>query len=539
MFITKYYITGAIVAFLLVATTSYWYFSIFFLWVGLSLAAVSFAYIVDSPAIFRKKQDGSIPMHISWIFYPFLLGTQLYNSWARRNDKVPAIQKISDKLYLACRLFPSDIEYLKNNGVGAILDATAEFSGLNYSSHDENLAYLNIPILDHSAPHKSDLQHAINWIDHQISIGNAVAVHCALGRGRSVLIMAAYLLAKTEFDSLDEVLEHINKIRGTARLNSRQYKKLAKLHENRELSNKQSALIIVNPKAGGGKWKEYSESILQRLSVKYSLTVLKTQKDKSAAEQINKRDLNKFDVVVACGGDGTVNDVASVLINTKAVMAIVPLGTTNALAHVVYGLKSKFDPISDACESIMNGKTMSIDTAICNEDIVLLVVGIGFEEKMVSNAHRKEKDKDGQLAYIKALVSAVGENKSGNFQVSIDNAPTKDIKATSIVVANAAPSTTLLAQGGSQPDFKDGLLDLTIIDTQESIIIPMLALSFRSLKSANQEEQPGLSNLQYQRVKSISIKSDKPIDYVVDGEVRQSKEISIQINPSSLNLIRP
>ncbi len=539
MFITKYYIAGAITAFVLGVLTPHWYFALFFFWVSLSLSAVSFAYILDSPAIFRKKQDGGIPMYVSWIFYPFLLGAQLYNSWARRNDKVPAIQKVSDKLYLACRLFPSDIEFLKQNGVGAILDATAEFSGLNYSSHDENLAYLNVPILDHSAPHKSDLQHAINWIDHQRSIGNAVVVHCALGRGRSVLIMAAYLLAKAEFDNIDEVLLHINKIRGTARLNSRQYAKLAKLHENSELTNKCKALIIVNPKAGGGKWKEYSESILQRLSVKYSLTVKMTQKDRSAAQLIEKLDINKFDVVVACGGDGTINDVASVLINTNIVMAILPLGTTNALAHVIYGLKSKFDPINDACESIMNGETMSIDTAICNDDIVLQAVGVGFEEKMVSNAHRKEKDKDGQLAYIKALVSAVGENKSSDFRISIDNDPEKSIKATSIVVANAAPATTLLAQGGSQPNFKDGLLDLTILNTQESIVIPMLALSLRSLKSANQEVQQNLSNLQHERVKFLCIKSDEPIDYVVDGEVRQSKEVSIEVKPSSLCVIRP
>tara|TARA_R110001583_G_scaffold51602_2_gene161075 strand:+ start:1542 stop:1877 length:336 start_codon:yes stop_codon:yes gene_type:complete len=99
MFIVKYYLIGAILAFLALLLTSTLYFKVIFAWVGLSLSLVSLAYIFDLPWIFRKKSNGSIPFYIRWIFIPFLLGTQLYNAWARKYDKVPAIQEIEKNLF--------------------------------------------------------------------------------------------------------------------------------------------------------------------------------------------------------------------------------------------------------------------------------------------------------------------------------------------------------------------------------------------------------------------------------------------------------
>ncbi|MFX3748115.1 dual specificity protein phosphatase family protein, partial [Streptococcus suis] len=85
----------------------------------------------------------------------------------------------------------SDIDNLKDNGITAVLDVTCEFDGLEWSSTQENINYLNIPVLDHRAPTSSQLNQAINWIAHHVKNNRRVVVHCALGRGRSVFVMAA------------------------------------------------------------------------------------------------------------------------------------------------------------------------------------------------------------------------------------------------------------------------------------------------------------------------------------------------------------
>lgn len=535
MFIIKYYLGGAIASLALAILLPHWYFSFVFIWLAISLLIVSIAYIFDVPGVFRKQMDGSIPFYIMWLLLPFFLGVQLYNSWARRNDSVPAIQEIAPNLFLGCRLFPSDIDHLTNSGVCAILDATSEFSGLNWSAHDSNLAYLNVPILDHSSPHREDLNEAVNWMSHHIDNGRGVVVHCALGRGRSVLIVAAYLLASGKFDSVDEALSFINKIRGTAQLNDGQYKKLCKLHKQNAWQKKSAVLIIANPVSGGGKWQQYKDEIEQRLSRQYKLDCELTTKSTTAKDIALANRHKNYVMIIACGGDGTVNEVASALIDTQTVMAIIPLGTTNALAHVLMGNKSKLNPVEVACDDILSGDSRALDTAICNDDIFLLLAGIGFEQQMIASADRQNKDEAGELAYLEGLSAAFGQNEAREYDITIDdNAPQK-INASSIVVANAAPFSTILAQGSGAPNPTDGKLDLTILDTQDSLAIPLLSLVSRGI-NGRVDQNAETDGIQSRHLEKIKIESDGPIDYAIDGEIRQAKTINIRINSKSLQV---
>jgi hypothetical protein len=134
MFIIKYYIAISALAALLAYLSTNAIVTVILAWIALSLGAVSAAYVTKNPSIFRKRSNGGIPWVMRWIFWPFFLGAQVYNIWARKNDSVPAFQKIDEQLYLACRLFPSDAAQLKEEGISSILDATAEFSGLNWTA---------------------------------------------------------------------------------------------------------------------------------------------------------------------------------------------------------------------------------------------------------------------------------------------------------------------------------------------------------------------------------------------------------------------
>jgi diacylglycerol kinase family enzyme len=535
MFIVKYYLIGALIALSIAIFLPHWYYSVIFAWTSLSLFIVSLAYLFDVPEVFRKRENGSIPFYIMWVLLPFFVGVQLYNSWARRNDSVPAIQEIAPNLFLACRLFPSDIEYLKQSGVGAILDATSEFSGLNWSAEDGKLAYINIPILDHSAPHQKDLMHALNWISNQIKHDRGVVVHCALGRGRSVLIVAAYLLASNRFDSLDAALDHINKIRGTAQLNKQQYKKLALMHKNNQLTKKESILLIVNPVSGGGSWDVHKDEIEQRLSVRYQIDCKLSTKELSAKTIAEQNKSKRYKMIVACGGDGTINEVGSVLIDTEILMGIIPLGTTNAFAHVVIGNRSKVKPIESACDDILLCNSIAVDTATCNDDILLLVAGVGFAQQMITSADRDNKNESGQLAYLEGLSAAITQNELKEYQISYNGQAAQQVQASSIVIANAAPFTTILAQGGRDPDPTDGMLDVTILDTQENLSLPLLSLLTKSItRKLHINDNNDVEGIHSMKVKTISIRGDGDIDYVVDGEVRKSEHIEISVNAKSL-----
>ncbi|MFC4700443.1 diacylglycerol kinase family protein [Glaciecola siphonariae] len=557
MFIVKYYLLVSILFALAAFYSPNLYFSVAFGWIALSFTAVSFAYMSDSPWIFRKNDRGNIPFYIQWVFVPFLIAVQIYNSWQRYNDSVPPVQEIKPKLFLACRLFPSDVQTLKTNEVTAILDATAEFSGMNWSADDENLDYLNIPILDHQAPHSDDLVKAINWIHNHIRNEQGVVVHCALGRGRSVLIMAAYLIAAQHAKSVDDAVKQINKIRGTARLNSYQHKKLSQMHEDGVLNLKQRALLIVNPASGGGAWEQAQHIVEQTLSQRYQLSIAYTEKDQPVADTIKEHDLMAFECLLACGGDGTVNAVAKALHDTHGdkqaspapTFGIIPLGTTNALSQVLYASSAKNKLIEIACQAIVAGNTKDIDAATCNEHIMLLAVGIGFEHKMIAGADRKKKDELGELAYLSALFDALKENDTQSYTISIDGQEARTIEASSILVANAAPLTSLLSQGRGAPNPTDGKLDLTILNTRDSTSQPFAKLIAQAVSKGglNLDEQ---ADLQHAFVKNLRIsktvsnsksRSDsqtkmEELSFAIDGELQNSSELNIAVIPGAFTM---
>ncbi|GGP69377.1 diacylglycerol kinase family protein [Shewanella saliphila] len=539
--IKYYYTLGTFIALCLCIALPYALLQVVFGWVALSLGLVSSAYWFNSAGIFRKSQDGSIPWYISWSFIPFLMGSQAYNAWARKHDKVPAIQQIDKQLYLACRLFPSDVEQLKREKVGAILDVTAEFDALEWTLVDENIEYLNIPVLDHNVPTIAQVNQAVNWLHNQVRKGNNVVVHCALGRGRSVLMLAAYLVCRDKQRQFSDVLKSINDIRQTARLNKWQLAGVEKMHQQQQINIHKQAWLIVNPVSGGGKWHDEADYIKQTLSRYFQLNVLYTAKDKSAVQLAEQAKEKGADIIIACGGDGTVNEVASVLVDSDIYLGIIPMGTTNALSHTLFGVNSKLIPVSQALEILIQGHHQRIDTAMCNDSIMLLLVGLGFEHKMIQKADRETKNDMGQLAYLTGLWEAIDENQSWSIRMQLDGGETHTIDTTSLVVANAAPFTSVLAQGNGEPIINDGLLDITWIeasDTSPQQLLSMTELLFAGL-TGNRDQQAENSAIHHQQAKKVYLTTDAQCQYVIDGELFEADDMRIEVKPKSLSVMIP
>ncbi len=535
MKMVKYYVLGAILSLVLTVFVPGVLLKLLFGWTAFSLIAVSSAYLLNYPSLFRKREDGSIPFYIRWIFVPFLLGSWLYNEYARRNDKVPPLQKIEPHLFLGCRMSNKHVALLNENQIDAILDVTAEFDGLDWTAYQEDYRYLNIPVLDHTSPTSEQLVLAINWLNQQISEGKNVVVHCALGRGRSVLVVAAYLLAKDPKLSVDDALRQINKIRQTARLNKRQLASLQQVRDGGLLSLEKTLTLIVNPVAGGGKWSQYKEDVLSRLNEKFKVTVKETTPEVDGKMLAKEARDEGTDIIVACGGDGTLTEVASALINTNVTMGIIPFGTANALSQVLHGYISKVMPISTACDIIIDGATLKIDTATCNDKVMLLVAAVGFEEKMISAADREEKNVGGQFAYLKGLWNAISNNESMTFDVAIEDNEPERFQTPSFVIANAAPMTTALAQGAEQPDITDGKLDITWLLPQTSSdkqFQSLAELVFSPVESKKQSD-----SIRHKQASSLTLTFDKPTAYAVDGEIYEGQSLVIKTLPHSLTVL--
>lgn len=548
--IKYFYLAGAVLLAYFAVTGTSPLLTFIWAWTSLSLFLVGSAYWFNLASIFRKRQDGTIPWYIRWGFIPFLLGSRLYNHWARKRDSVPSMQKIDEQLYLGCRLFSADLEKIKANKITAILDVTAEFDGLDWSQFEDHIEYLNIPILDHSVPTSAQLNQAVNWLHRQVRANKQVLIHCAMGRGRSVLVLAAYLVCKDKQRNFAEVLQQIKQVRKTAGLNKWQLRALEHMLKQGKINIHKVAWIIANPVSGGGKWQQYGEQIQDELKAYFDLTLKLTTENISANTFAKKARNSGADIIIACGGDGTVTEVASEIVNTDIALGIIPLGTTNALSHALFGLGSKLIPVSQALDNIIQGHSQAIDTARCNEQLVLLLVGIGFEQQMIESANRERKNALGQFAYLDGLWRAVNADVTLTIQLSLDDAEPTTLTTHSLIVANAAPFTSVLAQGDGEPNMTDGLLDITWLDSGDEPKEQLLSLAELAIagwvKEGNKDthsKRPSApstaTKVHHAHAKKVSISSQPKCKYVIDGEIFEPADLTIEVQPASLKVFVP
>ncbi|MGE6380232.1 diacylglycerol kinase family protein [Shewanella baltica] len=548
--IKYFYLAGAVLLAYFAVTGTSPLLTFIWAWASLSLFLVGSAYWFNLASIFRKRQDGTIPWYIRWGFIPFLLGSRLYNHWARKRDSVPSMQKIDEQLYLGCRLFSADLEKIKANKITAILDVTAEFDGLDWSQFEDHIEYLNIPILDHSVPTSAQLNQAVNWLHRQVRANKQVLIHCAMGRGRSVLVLAAYLVCKDKQRNFAEVLQQIKQVRKTAGLNKWQLRALEHMLKQGKINIHKVAWIIANPVSGGGKWQQYGEQIQDELKAYFDLTLKLTTENISANTFAKKARSSGADIIIACGGDGTVTEVASEIVNTDIALGIIPLGTTNALSHALFGLGSKLIPVSQALDNIIQGHYQAIDTARCNEQLVLLLVGIGFEQQMIESANRERKNALGQFAYLDGLWRAVNADITLTVQLSLDDAEPTTLTTHSLIVANAAPFTSVLAQGDGEPNMTDGLLDITWLDSGDEPKEQLLSLAELAIagwvKEGNKDTDAKLpsapstaTKVHHAHAKKVNIRSQPKCKYVIDGEIFEPADLTIEVQPASLKVFVP
>lgn len=533
------YLGGALVALFAAIFAQHWIAKALLLWCFLALSMVSAAYWFNLAGVFRKRQGGKIPIYIRWLLYPFLAGVSVYNWLARWRDNVAAWHEVADGLYVGRRLFAADVEALKKQGIGAILDVTAEFDALDWASEEAEMVYLNLPVLDHVAPSDHQIHEALQWIQHQHDEGRKVLVHCALGRGRSVFVVAAYLLMRTEASEVAEVLHSIQGERSIARLNSMQEQALERFAKDNKLLLAKDVWIVANPVSGGGKWKSAKSEVLDFLAPYFNTHVLETTPEIDAATRAEEALEQGAELVIAVGGDGTLTEVASALRNTDAVMAMIPMGTANSLSQALWGLSSKISPVSAACTTVIEGRCHAVDVGLVNDKPMLLCAAVGFEERMISKADREAKDKLGQFAYLQALWQAVNENEVLELEIALDDGPFESWRTSSLIVANAAPITTLLAQGRGNPMMDDGKLDLTWLEPKDSGEKNVLSL-MELLYAGMTEDNLGV-NIGHTQATSVTVRraDGAELKFAVDGEIYTDTEIRISLQPHALNILIP
>lgn len=163
-----------------------------------------------------------------------------------------------------------------------------------------------------------------------------------------------------------------------------------------------------------------------------------------------------FDVVVAWGGDGTVNEVAGPLIGSGSALAIIPSGSGDGLAKGL-GLPTTPDA---ALHAAIGGPGGAIDVGYLGARHFLNMAGIGFDAAVATAFNRRKKR--GGLAYLTGSVGTVWSYSTQRYQVQLDAGPSREHEQFLIAFANGRQygNGMVLAPDA---DPRDGLLDVVLV----------------------------------------------------------------------------
>lgn len=284
-------------------------------------------------------------------------------------------------------------------------------------------------------------------------------------------------------------------------------------------------IVIVNPISGRSSKHNVVRTISSRIdTTKYDVTIRFTSYAGHATSIAESAVKEGFDIVVAVGGDGTVNEVARALVRTNTTLGIIPCGSGNGLArHLRIPMN-----IRNAVDIINQGVTDTIDTLTVNGMPCFCTAGVGYDAQ-VSAEYSKER-KRGLATYVKKAISGWFSYKPQEYIIETDT-QTLRRKAVSITCANAnqwgnefhvAPKASL----------KDGLIDVTIIHPIR--FINALAMP-RQILGYSFDKNPDVETLQ---TSQLLIRRNKVNIVHLDGEPSMlDREVYISIQNSSLKII--
>ena len=218
--------------------------------------------------------------------------------------------------------------------------------------------------------------------------------------------------------------------------------------------------VIVNPISGIGRQKNIESLLKSRLNHDiYDYEVRYTERIHHGTELARQAADEGFDVVVACGGDGSVNDVIAGLKDSPAALGIIPCGSGNGLARC---MKIPLRP-SLAIRVLNQCNEGSIDTIVLNDKyIIASIAGVGFDA-FIARLMKAAKVR-GFPAYLSLILREYPSYKNKDYRFFIDGSEQPmERNAWFITFANSNQFGYNVAVA-PKAKLNDGLIDISIVD---------------------------------------------------------------------------
>ena len=291
------------------------------------------------------------------------------------------------------------------------------------------------------------------------------------------------------------------------------------------MRKKSRILFIVNPISGTNSKEGIMKVIDEELDkTRFQSEVRLTEYAGHAANLAKEYAAKNYDIVVAVGGDGTVNEVARSLVHTETALGILPCGSGNGLArHLCLPLDMR-----KAIHIINLSRIESFDYGVINNLPFFCTCGMGFDAFI--SLKFAEAGKRGPITYVENVLREGLKYRPETYEVIDDNGM-KSYNAFLIACANASQygNNAYIAPGATM---KDGLMDVIIMEPFDALEAPQMAADLFMKTLGNN------SKIKTFRTNRIHIHRSEPGAIHYDGDpVMTGTDIDVHIEHMGLKIV--
>ncbi|WP_182200992.1 diacylglycerol kinase [Paraliobacillus salinarum] len=271
----------------------------------------------------------------------------------------------------------------------------------------------------------------------------------------------------------------------------------------------QRARIIYNPTSGRELFKKELPLVLQRFEqAGYETSVHATTGIGDATTAASQAVDRGFDVIVAAGGDGTINEVINGMAekDNRPKLGIIPVGTTNDFARALHIPRQ----IDKAVDVILANRSVALDIGRVNDHYFMNIAGGGKLTELSYEAPSKLKTMIGQLAYYLKGIEMLPSLRPINVRIEYDGTLFED----EIMLFLVANTNSIGGFEKLAPDaeMNDGVFDLLIL--KKTNLAEFVRIATQALKGNHLEDD----RILYTRAKRIKVSTDEKMQLNVDGE---------------------
>jgi diacylglycerol kinase (ATP) len=289
-------------------------------------------------------------------------------------------------------------------------------------------------------------------------------------------------------------------------------------------------LVIWNPASGKA---HTAGEVLAWLQSRPDTVIWETTPEESAAGLARRGVEDGYDLIVAAGGDGTINSVVNGIVATGKIsnVGILPIGTANDLA---FTLELPLD-LQDAAEWLYVGEPRPFDlievtTPQDHRFFANMATG-GNSNRVTESLTDEIKQLWGPLSYLRGAIGVLADLGSFDVSLTIDETEQFTARIWNMLVANGRTNAGRLPVApNARPD--NGLLDLVLIRDGSIVDLAALTAEFALLPSYLESDQ-----VIYRQARAFTIESNPPLKFSLDGEILEETPSAFRVRPGAINMI--